>query len=81
MQNLHGKRQDIEPPSKTVEIDAEEGVQPPKHIIVEDLEEVDQEMEIQEEEAQPPMPLVSHEEEFDLESYQEEEVETEEACK
>ena len=34
----------IEPPSKTFEIDAKEGVQPPKHITVNDLEEVDQEM-------------------------------------
>ena len=74
--------QNIEPPSKTVEIDAEEGVQLPMHITVEDLEEVDQEMEIQEEEAQPPMPLESNEKEIELkESYQEEDVEIEEACK
>ena len=65
-----------------LEIDVEEGVQLPRHIMVEDLEEVDQEMEIQEEEAQPPMPLESNEEEIELEeSYQEEEVEIEEACK
>ena len=39
-------------------------------------------MEIQEEEAQPPMPLESNEEKIELEeSYQEEEVEIEEACK
>ncbi|XP_052118823.1 uncharacterized protein LOC107493748 [Arachis duranensis] len=74
--------QDIEPPSKTVAIDVEKGVQPPRHIIAKDFEEVDQEMEIQEEEAQPPMPLVSNEEEIELEeSYQEEDVEIEEACK
>ena len=36
--------QDIEPPSKTFKIDVEEGVQPPRHIMVEDFEEVDQEM-------------------------------------
>ena len=72
----------IEPPSKTFEIDAKEGVQPPNHITVKDLEEVDQEMEIQEEEAQPTMPLESNEEEIELkESYQEEEVEIEEVCK
>ncbi|XP_072073249.1 uncharacterized protein [Arachis hypogaea] len=71
-----------EPPSKTVAFDVEEGVQPPRHIIVEDLEEVGQEMEIKEEEAQPPMPLVNNEEEIELEeSYQEEEVDIEETCK
>ena len=90
----------IEPPSKEFECDVEEGVQPPRHIMVEDFEEDDQEMdliideflstfesspigldmEIKEEEAQPPMPLVNNEEEIELEeSYQEEEVEIEEA--
>ena len=50
--------------------------------MIEDFAEVDQEMEIKEEEAQPPMPLVSNEEKIKLEeSYQEEEVEIEEACK
>ncbi|WP_424765307.1 hypothetical protein, partial [Proteus mirabilis] len=50
--------------------------------MVEDFEEVDQEMKIKEEEAQPPMPLVSNAEEIELaESYQEEEVKIEEACK
>jgi len=34
----------IEPPSKTFEFDVEEGVQPLRHVMVEDLEEVDQEM-------------------------------------
>ena len=39
-------------------------------------------IEIKEEEAQPPMPLVNNEEEIELEeSYQEEEVDIEEACK
>ena len=39
-------------------------------------------MEIKEEEAQPPMPLVNNKEEIESEeSYQEEEVEVEEACK
>jgi len=39
-------------------------------------------MEVTEEEAQPPMPLVSNEEEIELEeSYQEEEVDIEETCK
>jgi len=72
----------IEPPSKEFEFDVEEGVQPPRHIMAKDFEEVDQEIEIKEEEAQPPMPLVSNEEDIGLEeSYQEEEVETEEACK
>ena len=33
--------QDIEPPSKTVAFDVEEGVQPPRHTLVEDLEEVE----------------------------------------
>ncbi|QHO46522.1 Retrotransposon gag protein [Arachis hypogaea] len=72
----------IEPPSKTIVFDVEEGVQPPRHVMVKDLEEVDQEMEIQEEEAQPPMPLESSKEEIELEeSYQEEEVKIEETCK
>ncbi|QHN86117.1 uncharacterized protein DS421_16g543230 [Arachis hypogaea] len=72
----------INPPSKMFEIDVEEGVQPPRHVMVKDLEEIDQEMEIQEEEAQPPMPLESNKEEIELEeSYQEKEVEIEEACK
>ena len=92
----------IEPPSKTFEIDVEEGVQPPRHIMAKDFEEVNQEMdsiideflstfesspigldmEIKEEEAQPPMPLVNNEEEIELEeNYQEEEVDIEEACK
>ncbi|KAL4371475.1 hypothetical protein AHAS_Ahas06G0169500 [Arachis hypogaea] len=34
----------IEPPSKKFEFDDEEGVQPPKHIMVEDFKKVDQEM-------------------------------------
>ena len=34
----------IEPPSKTFEIDVEEGVQPPRHIMVEDFEGDDQEI-------------------------------------
>ena len=55
----------IEPPSKTFEFDVEEGVQPPRHVMVNDLEEADQEMETKEEEAQPPMPLVSNEEEIE----------------
>ena len=38
--------QDIEPPFKTVAFDVEEGAQPPRHITIKDLEEVDQEMEI-----------------------------------
>jgi len=64
------------------DVDVEEGIQPPRHILVEDSEEVDQEMEIKEKEAQPPMPLVSNEEEFELEEIsQEEEVEIEEARK
>ena len=74
--------QDIKPPSKTVAFDVEEGVQPPRQIMVEDFVEVDQEVEIKEEEAQPPMPLESNEEEIELEeSYQEKEVEIEETCK
>ncbi|RYQ95386.1 hypothetical protein Ahy_B08g090657 [Arachis hypogaea] len=51
--------------------------------IVDDLESspIGLEIEIKEEDAQPPMPLVSNEEEIELEvSYQEEEVEIEEAC-
>ncbi|QHO53581.1 uncharacterized protein DS421_2g49200 [Arachis hypogaea] len=34
----------IAPPSKTFEFDVEEGVQPPRHIMVEDFKEVDHEM-------------------------------------
>jgi len=34
----------IEPSFKKLDIDVEEGVQPPKHIMIEDFEEVDQEM-------------------------------------
>jgi len=32
----------IEPPSKEFEFDVAEGVQPPRHIMVEDFEEADQ---------------------------------------
>ncbi|QHN94284.1 uncharacterized protein DS421_17g599900 [Arachis hypogaea] len=79
----------IEPPSKKFEFDVEEGTQPPKHVMNEELEDMDSiieeflstiesslighEIEAKEEDTQTPIPLVSNEEEIKLEESYQEE--------